>query len=118
MVLYDLRLYFCRRLESERARLCDRGNGGSVERRTDEADCCATSLSRSRKVVAGVGDALGLLCVLAVSDHLVGQSSGRDRLVSEAYSGCLGWDSPGYRYPAFRGAFPVFAIKTNKTRPE
>src|SRR5678816_1526046 len=111
MVVNDLRFYFCCRLEFERAGFCDRSNGGSFESRTDEANCGATPLSRSWKAAVGASNAVGLLRLLAVSDHLVRQSTGRDWLVSQANSWRLGRDSIGNRHPAFRSAFPVFAVE-------
>ena len=92
MVFNDLRFYLCRFVELECAGLHDRRDGKPVERRADEPNRRAAPLSRPGQTAAGAGDALGLLRVFTVSDHLVRQSSGRDSLVSRANAWRVGCD--------------------------
>ena len=74
----------------ERARVCDCSDGESLERRTDEANRRAAAFPRSRKTAAGARDAVVLFCFFAVSDHLVGKSSGRDWLLHSSHTWRLG----------------------------
>ena len=112
MVFDDLWISLRRRVEPERAgfRDCDIGNG--FKARTDVARRRAAAFSRFGKIIAGVGDALGLFCVLAILDHLVGKFAGRDSLVSAANPWQLGRDRVGGDCAALRVAVPVltFAI--------
>src|ERR1041384_5644895 len=116
MVFDDLRIHLCGRLESQRTRICDRRHGCAFTRRTDEANRRAASFSRSRETAAGARHALGLLRFFTVSDYLVRQSSGRDRLVSQTHTRRLGRAYHHDRNTPFRGAILVPVIAEYQTQ--
>src|SRR6266478_4297347 len=63
-----------------------RSNGAAGGTQADERRNQALAFARSRQADARVPDDLGLLCVLAVADHLGGKSSGRDSVLHAADS--------------------------------
>jgi hypothetical protein len=71
---------------SERARVCHRRDGWLVRQEPMKRIVAPLALSRPRQTAAGARHAVGLLRVFAVSDYLVRQSSGRDRLVHRAHT--------------------------------
>src|SRR5262245_6690193 len=90
MVIDNLRLHLRRIVGAECTGVYHRRAGQPVERRTNEQDRGAITLSRFRKTVVGVRHALGLLRFLAVFNYLVRQSSRRDRLLPAANTWCMG----------------------------
>src|SRR5258705_9018575 len=90
MVVHYLRVHFCGGLVFKRAGFHDCGDGRALESGADERRCGAVTLSRSRKVAAGAGNALELLRVFTVSTNLVREFARGDSLVSTENTWRLG----------------------------
>src|SRR6185503_6234165 len=110
MVVHYLRVYFCCGLVFKRARFHDCRDGRALERGADEQRRGAVTLSRSRKVAAGAGDALELLRVFTVSTHLVREPARGDSLVSTENPWRLGRDCAGCNRAAFCFSVSVSAV--------
>src|SRR6185503_313326 len=110
MVVHYLRVYFCCGLVFKRAGFHDCGDGRVVETGADEQCRGPVTLSRSRKVAAGDGDALELLRVFSVSNHLVREFARGDSLVSAKNPWGLGRDCAGSNRAAFCVSVSVSAV--------
>ena len=69
---------------ADRDGLPDHADGPAVPAAADVGSADPPPPARSRQVPARAGDGVGVLFVLAVPDHLGGQSAGRNSLVSDA----------------------------------
>src|SRR5262249_445350 len=74
----------------DRHSLHDRRDGDAVQLPPDAGGAHTEAPARSRQVHPGAGDGLGILLVLAVPDHLGGQSSGRHSVLLAAHGPWLG----------------------------
>src|SRR5262245_17605729 len=97
MVLDNLRFDLCRVMEPERARVHNCRDVLAQETRADGSRRPATAFSRLGQPAADAGNALDLFRVLAIPDHLVGESAGRDELVRGAQPWWLGHNRFGDR---------------------
>src|SRR4030095_3980670 len=101
MVVYYLRLHFCRGLGFKRPGFHHRRDGCFIEAGADEQRGGAVTFSRPRKVTAGAGHALELLCVFTISNHLVREFARGDSLVSTKNPWRLGRNRTGGNRAAF-----------------
>src|SRR5262249_8373966 len=76
----------------------------------------AWPLARSGKTNARPGHALGVLRLLSVPDHLVGQLAGRDPMVRAPDQGWLAMDRPDADSFSFRSPLSAAAVERPETQ--
>src|SRR6266404_1078605 len=110
LVFNHLWINLRRFMEFERAGVRDPGDVVAGPARAHERGRAYFALSRLGQPVDGPGDAVDVLCLLAIPDHLVGQPAGRDDLVRRAQTRRLGHHRAGNCDSAICVSVPDAAI--------